>query len=543
MSKQKRYPRKQGKVPFPKQDRGPKSFRALEEAANEDAKEIRYDKNDPSWYARWPQLVKDSASLPFSYPVGELVKLNPRSPSDAMTVAGLMVINFMPSIGVAQTNRDPINVAATNLYSFVRHENSGSRNYDPADLMMYVVCVDSLYMWHAFMRRVYGVARLYTPMNKYYPRALLAGMGMDPDDVFANLAQLRYYINLAAAKLNTLRIPSKFTYITRHQWMCSGLYADSASAKAQTYMFVPTGAWEYNNTGKTGTSLNYRAWKTDLSDENANLHTVQQLNGFYEALFRAVQGDEDVGVMSGDILKAFQDVLVAPQIAEDYFVTPVFSDEVLSQIHNSIAFGYHQQDGTTNFTKDTITQDPSVNGGAIQTNYSIVGPVNATPNMVPSDVTHLNVDAVINMYKDDATPDEVMVATRLMGQGQTDPDDTPVDGYMPVYVDYAGSELVMWYAVYQVHPSNPEVWLYWIFFNKMIVNNDPAADVFSTAQILAAISQFDWAPKGYITSYDSTSKVEQSLGFYFDANNYTTVKASVIGRMHQVALLSEFQYN
>lgn len=475
----------------------------------------RKAENDPSWYAQNPQLVKDSASYPFAIPVGAPFIMNDDAANttglDAVTVPGVMVLAFAPTVGVSTDLTSAINVAAVNIYTFVRHQNSGHSNYDPADLMLYLVAMDSLYMFHSMARRVYGVARDYTPYNRYYPATILNAMGMDPDDVYANMAQLRYAVNMMADKLSHLCVPAGMDFFTRHRWMCEGLYTDTASVKAQTYAFQPHMFWQYDNTATTGTNLKTLPWSL------SGLHTVAQLVSTFNTLYNAVMGDEDVGIMSGDILKAYGqgNLLKVADIAEDYRVLPMYSLEVLSQIQNSMAFN------NVDYSKWAVTQDPSVNNGAIIASYGM----SAAPSPLWTDI--MSGRTMLTMYKDDVTPDDMMVATRLRAI-------VDASGSAPS-MKSCGSEIVTGYRVAMNTHGNPAIW-------DTIINVLPNPSVTSIpfGEQVAAMSQFDYHPVMYMGHAGTSEGSYVFDGFLSDINNYTLVTGDDILRMHEVALLSEF---
>lgn len=97
-----------------------------------------------------PQLVKDVASLSFRTPLGSPSGLPSRSNPvgrDRRSIPGIMNLYFVPTIGSSTAGESSaINIAAKNIYSFVRHENSGRINYDAPDLMLYLLALDSAFM-------------------------------------------------------------------------------------------------------------------------------------------------------------------------------------------------------------------------------------------------------------------------------------------------------------------------------------------------------------------------------------------------------------
>ena len=217
--------------------------------------------NDPAWYAVNDQLLRDSASFPYSWPVGnrltQIVQETGagRNAGVEQSIPGVLSLYLSPTIGWADSSESPVNVASRNIYSFVRHANSGHANYDAPDLMLYLLAMDSCYSYHSFLRRLYGVMMDYTPINRYYPRAVVASMNVDFDDAMAHLAQLRCFINQFAVKLGSMCVPNSMSYMVRHMWMYSQIFVDSMSAKAQTYLYNPHAFYKFGLVNEAGALL------------------------------------------------------------------------------------------------------------------------------------------------------------------------------------------------------------------------------------------------------------------------------------------------
>lgn len=508
----------QGK--FQSNGKGPKrnNSRQTTDALKSTEKVYASGTNDPAWYSKNPQLVKDVASFPFGVPVGTPFT----HMGSKLQNPGIMVIDVVPTIGAGGGESDSINVAATNLYSFIRQANSGSRNYEPADLMMYLVALDSLYAFHARIKRLYGIANAYTPTNRYYPRGLIAGMGFDPDEVFANMAQLRALVNLCARQLASYRLPAHFTYIQRHQWMNSALFVDANSSKAQTYMFDQKWWWKYINTDPSGSKLQL----TNREDMGHGNGLIADLTNWWRTLYEAIQNDEDVGVMSGDILKAFpNNILVVPEIDEGYTVLPVYDERVLMQIHNSTATGAHDNQA---YAESTIVQDPAVNGGAITMNMYPQGAVGYYLGGLQ--INH-NANHLLNFYRDDITPDDVMEATRLMAflddKGK---------------INCCGSEVVFDYTIVCYADGTPGSMYTCSGVNVLnMAGNNTAAEYADVREYSRLISQFDWAPMTQLDIRVGSDHAGDKI-FIGDIVNHTNISFDQLEMMHRVALLSEFEY-
>jgi len=66
------------------------------------------------------------------------------------SLPAICVLNFIPSIGLGdESQANAINVALQAIYMYTRHENSGRINYEVPDEGMYLLALDSVYMYYA----------------------------------------------------------------------------------------------------------------------------------------------------------------------------------------------------------------------------------------------------------------------------------------------------------------------------------------------------------------------------------------------------------
>ena len=275
--------------------------------------------NDPSWYALNPQLLKDAASYPYAWPLGNKLNLGDKGTLiNKGSLPGILVMNWAPTIGYSTDGTSPVNVASINTYTKVRHDNSGHANYDHADYMIYLLAMDSVYAFHSWMRRVYGCMLTYSNTNRYYPRAIVQAMGVDFDALQSNLADFRQYINTYAIKASALAVPANMSFMTKHYWMSEGLYYDSQQDKPQTYLFNPLGFYKFELVNVSDLDVPHGALKFAnlFYNEGAENVTIpgckqDQLLNLYDivaygdSLLAPIISDEDFGIMSGDTLKSF----------------------------------------------------------------------------------------------------------------------------------------------------------------------------------------------------------------------------------------------
>lgn len=330
-------------------DKSKETRSCVKEDRVNDKRDVEYNAqksrpNDWRWYAQNEQLLRDSSSFPYSWPLGNKLNLGPNAPEvNKGSLPGVMAIRTAPTFGWSDNPNSPVNVAARNIYSYVRHANSGHANYDAPDLMLYLCAMDSLYSYLAYLKRIYGVVSTYSYVNRYYPKAVVQAMDVDFDDIQANLADFRGYINTLAVKVGSMCIPASMSYMAKHMWMYSGLYYDSNQDKAQTYLFVPNNLYVYelDTDGAGMLSPVYLGDAMSHTVDGQEVFGFEDLRKLGDSLLNPVLRSEDMNIMSGDILKAFgaANVYKVEGIGETYTVLPAYEPEVLDQIQNLTLVG------------------------------------------------------------------------------------------------------------------------------------------------------------------------------------------------------------
>lgn len=438
--------------------------------------------NDWRWYAQNEQLLRDSASFPYSWPLGNRLNLGEYSPEINLgSLPGIMSISVLPSFGYSDDINAPINVAARNVYSFVRHANSGHANYDAPDLMLYMCAMDSLYSYLAYLKRVYGVVNTYSYTNRYFPKAAVSAMGVDFDDIQRNLADFRGYINTLAVKVGSMCVPASMSYMAKHMWLFDGIYADSPQNKAQVYMFVPEALYQYNVDSDGagclmpvkvyGSTASQDAWPTLRSIVDVagpanianrpteTLLTFSNLVEIGDLLINRILQSEDMNIMSGDILKAFtpSNVFKVTGVSEDYTVLPSYNEEVLDQIQNLSLIGtpVYNKPGTPDpntlkFTHNVLFQDKTK--GWLRFRPECSHPYNF--NLVDDENPGQNAfmcDRVISFNHDDVKPENTMEATRManIASDYHDVSEEDAANVAPAYyIRTAASEIACYAVIY-----------------------------------------------------------------------------------------------
>lgn len=373
--------------------------------------------NDASWYYKHDQQAKDVASISFNDAIGSVTTIDhPGSAYAAkfsLNLPGIMAIYAGPSVGPSYAPTSPINIAARDIYGFVRHQNSGHSNYDSTDLMLYIMAMDSVYSMISYMQRIVGLCNVFSTTNRYVGDAMLIAMGVRPAEVRANLANFTAFLNQYVVKTSAFCVPAKLNLFRRHYWMYSGVYKDEPVAKSQFYMYVPAYLWQYNVDLEGKGFLDplpvvLAATESSLESRSLSIAEVQSLAN---ALLDQLQYSEDCNIMSGDILKAYgaEGVWTMQLISPDYSVAPVYSEEILDQIHNTTFTGVFPVNPEGAMSLDQLSV------------HQVVTDTASSPYLTHEPyfkyAHHLAYSKVLDLHNENPTPEEILVATRNVAIG------------------------------------------------------------------------------------------------------------------------------
>ena len=550
--------------------------------------------NDWRWYAQNEQLLKDSASFPYSWPLGNKLNLGVNAPEvNKGSLPGVMAIWTAPTFGWSDNPNSPVNVAARNIYSFVRHANSGHANYDAPDLMLYMCAMDSIYSYLAFLKRVYGVISTYSYTNRYYPKAVVTAMTVDYDDIQRNLADFRGFINSFAVKVGSMCIPASMSYMAKHMWMYSGLYYDSDQDKAQTYLFVPNDLYRYtlDNDGagmlEAFSFAEYYTTRGAGDDDEPSYINFEGLRKIADDMLNPILRSEDMNIMSGDILKAFgsANIYKVEGISETYTVLPSYEPEVLDQIQNMSLMGrfkFDTHDQMTQAGAAKLCQDKT-KGWLVSTPlFNHAYPFTLADEEFPGQNVFIS-DRIVTFEHGDITPANTMEATRMTNIAR-EYSKEHTDSYE---VHTLGSEVGLFARIYYYVVDNG-VWelrttssiytglthILNLKSNQVYSNikenmdstavgaaQDAVQTYFSSmftdfrdalakdANLVHRLSQFNRHPAVAITTGlqdvdTGTRHVAPAYGrfngFIFDVNYYTIVSEEDLCVMSEIALLSQF---
>jgi hypothetical protein len=356
--------------------------------------------------------------------------------------------------------------------------------------------------------------------------------GVDFDDIVQNLAQLRAYLNLKTYEINAFCVPATMSFNVRHSWLFSNVYKDNESEKAQAYMYVPSYFYKYDETSlPIGGTLELVPVLADYDPNTSTLLKFNDLKNMLDGMLRAVNYSEDIGIMSGDILKAYEKsgLFMVSTFPEDYKVEPIYSKEVLTQIENAHPINVNWAADASSFV---IVNNPN-------TNY-----LHHQPELSADNGTYDGV--YLNFHWDSPTPENVIVGSRLCVTMSPTTNNT-------WKIESCGSELCTGGFMYQfaedLTPTNtitvPSVPLKLIGISiwpstNMVYQTWTPDQVYTYIYRMLMMSHFDWHPFVPISLRPTTSDLICTLGLYGDFDTYSFVSNSNIEAMNTLALLTEF---
>lgn len=539
--------------------------------AENDARNVRADGsfdtlkgvNDISWYTRYPILSSTAASFPYPYRPGMEFDLGSAAINIDGTVQdgirmrtripGVLRINWSPSVGYSTEPTDPASNVGKEIYARVRAVYSGSLDADAPDFIMYLMALDSIFAYLAWLKRVYRTTSAWSPDNYTTPDWLLRAYGFTVaqiSDLRQNKTQLLNRINELILQTGKFKCPAVMDVFNRHFWMSDNVYTDSQYfSTSQLYVFNPTGFYTLNPTAaipgdstNTAAGLTYTELKVTTPTQGS---VVESLYAYGLAMIKALDEWDDGYTISGYLKRAYDGIpsfVVAPLDASE-MLEPIYVEEVLTQIENCR--------GMINYTSyvdncRNVYQNPL-------TNAVISQPMMFIPQgSAKGDEVFL--PGIISVRSPNPSPADNIIATRLQTV-VTPKTETHLITNSNGYAVTCGTELVDGLSLIQWNytettASNQGLHITPLrqFFHIEETSSTAVADVSEVSFLswIQDLAQFDWHPFCYLLfqEYNRNNSAANNYGFTLrvigDTHNITQVEWQNMQLLHRVCLFSEF---
>jgi hypothetical protein len=533
----KRNLRKKGKRPYINHDKSDDKIRIEED--NSDVLKNRSRFGNPNWYFTDKALAEQTAQFSFQDFIGSGTLVD-----NGVTLPSVMSIQLNPSADNSLAGYAGISTAtlmARKLYNSLANTSGRTQNYAPQDVFTLLLALGEIISYVSYLKRALGVAFTYNVRNRDFPSKILNCMGINADDLFANLNKYRVQLNTLLTQINKIPFPANIAWFDKCNALYEGIFQDNMSPMSQIYIMNPATTWlldeESYEQGTvlrtipvTATSLNNYA----ISIRNFNEH-ISSLRSMIQALLTSTT----LNYIYGDILNyssKFNVKLLYMNIIEDsYSVMPQYDQEVLLHIHNMLLIGSPIVDIAGNRTPATPIY-------ATYTPYNDVFPDVDNNSVIYNPVFYVNQSAevlegeqvgMMNVVDFPfGTPDLIgkIESTRFqirndvgLGEGDKSLAFTDTSGNIAglvatVLPDHYPVRITM-YA-----PNDGEY-----AFNKSWTNS-------LNTNMVHYISKFDNAPLLYIVSSETGP-----TGLIGDVNYYTNLPSDILSRMCNLVYQSLFE--
>lgn len=489
-------------------------------------------------------LLKDVASIPFSWAVGTPVDLDNKilattSSKGKFTIPGICRLVVNPSIGRNIDASSPINIAANRVYAYVRHANSGSKNYDAPDLMLYLVAIANAYGYILQLQRLLGAIGTYSVYNRYVPDTLVSAMGGDPNSIRNNLANFRARLNMLITKAASFAVPANMPYFKNMAETLGNYYCEGTSFKDQLYLVYCNGFYKYalNTDGSGMLQMMYPSG-----------NTIDDLMSFGESLLMPLTYSEDINIMSGDILKAYgiDGIYKLATIPEDYTILPLMDVPVLEQIKNAVTVDMLHGNSATSTIDDKIYQDDThafLKCDNVVTTFSI-GSDATSDNARALSLQTLDERRIMTTATKDVSPELVMENSKFM---------VAADGYVhepgsakATLNLYTRNFVPLWFEIYHgdVQSDGSVKVTSHLYSYATPINFNDADELKQWVHRTAISRHFKFAPiihaLGYRPGSSAPAVQFAESEIYQDVDNYAIIEDQTLQAMHEAAMLSLF---
>lgn len=493
-------------------------------------------RNDPSWHALTPELVEDLGRKSFYHPQGTTITFSgDKLKTSKISFPGIAAIRFIPSCGQTDGNGG-VNLAANQIYSFVRHANSGSANYNAPDLMMYMMAEANVIMYYMHLARLWAIGKNYSPMNRYIPEAYFEAANIDFASFLQDPARFKSRLDLLCQKINSRAIPAKFNYPKYLAYMVSGIFRESDYDQANQYIWMPECVFKYEGfTDSKGGKLT-PIWLQAHAGTPAPRRTASDALDVLDQLVSAINTDEDMGIISGDILKAYgNDIYRIGAIPYDYTILPIKDEVMLHAIHNATLCG----DPVTESI--VIKQDPTgaeTEGGKILCNYKFLaeGATSCAPRILDSNTL---TPAPADMVE--------WLRYTVIGSSQKRTTSSQVSGVSVYEVTYETTPVIVptFMMIYKFEDGKIVGYQYNSHIAQKNVGDSAAPKLILDAQAIAELEKFDWHPLQYVSDFGASfihaaNNNPSLLMIVGDVDVYTTYDINESRTYNDIEIFSMF---
>lgn len=485
--------------------------------------------NDFAWYNKNPQLLTSAGSLIFSKRYGDLYNSIRYTGSNYSmqdtgnrSVAGVVRALYAPFISAMGTDADPINIAAKNLYTWLRHKNSGAKVYEQSDLIQVMLSSGSVKAAIEFAKKLLRCVASYSAVNRFSMRHIIPYSDTEFSNMVSNLANYTTRLNMIIAKATSIIIPKDIPVFSRWKWLSANVFRDDDLRKCSYYTFQPYYLWHYD-------WVNHKCTQSTL--------LVTSFNGLLNAIEAEIDnllGYEDYGTISGDILKAYGegniDITTGMNLGE--IQDPTLDKDAVNQFKNMIitspssTYELNQVAPNTQLLK-TVCTDADIQS-ALPGKY--VYDTSHNDSALDEGFTYL---PKLVVSSDQPTIEECVEQTRFSSVIKS----AHVNGNTLLYLDEVGTEVICGCRAFYFADYNFSTLQKTQDLDTLLFNDKDSPDTFDEFRGRVISMGVKGDPQFAYITYDGTDLYALQ---YFEGENITVLDEQYLQAIHKACVLSEW---
>lgn len=414
-------------------------------------------------------------------------------------VPGIMVAHLTPNFN---SKNDMINMVSTSIYTYVRHANSGRTNYEKSDLMIYLLAVAEIMKMITEAARVLGLANFYQTRNLYSSK-LIDALGFESDDFRSNMANYRYALNNIIHRIKAFAIPKVFNYYDEAISSVSYAYKDEDHDMSQMIMFKYSQFGKFDPTQTGGSSIQFENAPGTLGARVKFSTLINMINQYIDVL----RDNEDINIMSGDILKTYgAELFVMEPLPTDFYIEPVYDPLVLMQLNNATIVSL---DNVDNILEPISQLDNQLSR---KLKFKDAGPQSA----------FFGRNRLMNSSIEDVSPDLIFTLNRFQ-----------VTSYKEGSSSYisAGESFISKVELSYINADGYT--MSGVYYNNIVITTDPSESIYYYEEVLPYVTKFAEYPLFYLNGSDRLP-----IG---DLQYVTVLTPADVDRMHDARFILLFQ--
>jgi hypothetical protein len=336
-------------------------------------------RNNPAWRQTGDNSLDSAATLSYVQLDKGIKVLGPGNKKHATHIIHM----FEPVLGEAEGfTTSPFYLAFKRIYDIQRGKNRGATNYTVADTLQYYFPLMTIAATIASIQRMIKIAKHPELASRATIHDMLYTMGVNPDDVYANIANLETRVARLLSILNENPLPAELPVLKRWIWLSSFVFKDSTERNFTSIIMMPASYHTINTSYHEYLTRRTDGFNWEPGDDNEYPQICALLDEM-EATVRSIMSNVTMQAIAGDIINGFEGKLVKWDADADYSDSPyIYDEEFLLQYQNA----YFHATYAGGFAVDVFSLTRDVDGDVGQGPLNSLGkldhfiPVLNTPN-------------------------------------------------------------------------------------------------------------------------------------------------------------------